>query len=86
MNKHIKSLKNNLKVLLCQILGKNVKVFTSKVLQVCIDLGKNVPSDAPNTLNKQLTTSSVQQFCVTFRALTTATSKMGDMSSWVGKC
>ena len=40
-----------------QTFGENVKTFTSKFMQMCLDLGKNVPSDAPFTLNKQLTTS-----------------------------
>ena len=39
---------------LCQIPGENVKMFTSQFLQKCLDFGKNVPSDAPFTLNEQL--------------------------------
>ena len=65
----IKSLKNQLESLkLHQIPVENVKVFSSEFLQVCIDLGKNVPSDEPYTLNDQLTTSSVEQFQVKFMA------------------
>ena len=60
---HIKSLKKKLETIKPhQIPGENVKMFTSQFLQTCLDLGKNVPSDAPFTLNKQLSTSSVEQF------------------------
>ena len=59
----IKSLKKKLEVIKLQnIPGENVKVFTSQFLQTCLDLGKDVPSDAPFTVNKQLSLSSVEQF------------------------
>ena len=42
----IKSLKKKLETIkLRQIPGENVKMFTSQILQSCLDLGKNVPSD-----------------------------------------
>ena len=34
--------------------------FYYKFVQICLDLGKNVPSDAPFTLNEQLSTSSIE--------------------------
>ena len=40
-------------------------------------LGKNVPSDAPFTLNEQLSTSSIEQFHVKFMA------RSGEVSEWV---
>ena len=45
--------------------------------QICLDLGKNVPSDAPFTLNEQLSTSSIEQFHVKFMA------RIGAVSEWV---
>ena len=48
-----------------------------RFLQICFDLGKNVPSDAPFTLNDQLSTSSVEQFHVKFMA------RSGAVSEWV---
>ena len=48
-----KSLKANLEALkLCETMGEDVKVFTTKFLQTCVNLGKNVPSDAPFLLNE----------------------------------
>ena len=52
-------------------------MFTSQFLQTCLDLGKNIPSDALFTLNEQLSTSSVEQFQVKFMPRSTA------VSSWV---
>ena len=75
---HIKSLKTQLEMLkLRQTAGDNVKTFTMRFLQICLDLGKNVPSDAPFTLNEQLSTSSLEQFCVKFMA------RSGAVSEWV---
>ena len=75
---HIKSLKTQLEMLkLRQTTGENVKTFTMRFLQICLDLGKNVPSDAPFTLNEQLSTSSVEQFRVKFMA------RSGAVSEWV---
>ena len=74
--KYIKSLKTQLEMLkLRQTTGENVKTFTMKFLQICLDLGKNVPSDAPFTLNEQLSTSSVEQFRVKFMARRCAVSE-----------
>ena len=74
----IKSLKTQLETLkLCQTAGENVKTFTTRFLQICLDLGKNVPSDAPFTLNEQLSTSSIEQFRVKFMA------RSGAVSEWV---
>ena len=66
-------------VLLCftQTNGENVTTFTNKFLQICNDLGKNVPSKAPFLLNKQLSTASVEQFHIKF---TTKSTKVND---WV---
>ena len=75
---HIKSLKTQLETFkLCQTTGENIKTFTTRFLQICLDLGKNVPSDAPFTLNEQLSTSSVEQFRVKFMA------RSGGVSEWV---
>ena len=69
----IKALKKQLESLkLRQTPGEDVKVFTTKFLQTCIELGRNVPSDAPFILNEQLCTSSVEQFRVKFMARSTA--------------
>ena len=74
----IKSLKTQLEMLkLQQTPGENVKTFTTRFLQICLDLGKNVPSDAPFKLNEQLSTSSVEQFRVKFMA------RSGAVSEWV---
>ena len=74
---HIKSLKTQLEMLkLRQTVGENVKMFTTRFLQLCLDLGKNVPSDAPCTLNEQLSTSSIEQFRVKFMA------RSGAVSEW----
>ena len=37
---------------------RKCQVFTRKFLQLCLDFGKTVPSEAPFTLNAQLSTSS----------------------------
>ena len=75
---HIKSLKTQLEMLkLRQIPGENVKTFTTRFQQICLDLGKNVLSDAPFTLNEQLSTFSVEQFRVKFMA------RSGAVSEWV---
>ena len=60
-----------------QTAGENVKTFTMRFLQICLDLGKNVPSDAPFTLNEQLSSSSIEQFHVKFMA------RSGAGSEWV---
>ena len=60
-----------------QTAGENVKTFTTRFLQICLDLGKNVPSDAPFTLNEQLSTSSIEHFHVKFMA------RSGAVSEWV---
>ena len=57
------SLKKKLEVIQLQIIpGENVKLFKSQFLQTCLDLLKNVPSNAPFTLNEQLSSSLVEQF------------------------
>ena len=72
----IRSLKTQLEMLkLHQTAGENIKTFTTRFLQICLDLGKNVPSDAPFTLNEQLSTSSVEQFHVKFMARSRAVSE-----------
>ena len=53
-----------------------MKLFTSQFLQTCLDLGKNVPTDAPFTLNEQLSSSSVEQFQVKFMARSAVVSKL----------
>ena len=74
----IKSLKTQLEMLkLRQTAGENVKTFTTRFLQICLDMGKNVPSDAPFTLNEQLSTSSIEQFHVKFMA------RSGVVGEWV---
>ena len=74
----IKSLKTQLEMhKLRQTAGENVKTFTTRFLQICLNLGKNVPSDAPFTLNEQLSTSSIEQFHVKFVA------RSGAVSEWV---
>ena len=76
----IKALKQQLEThKLRQTAGEDVKVFTTKFLQTCVELGKNVPSDAPFLLNEQLCTSSVEQFRVKFMAQSTA------VNQWVTK-
>ena len=76
----IKALKQQLENhKLRQTAGEDVKVFTTKFLQICVELGKNVPSDAPFLLNEQLCTSSVEQFRVKFMARSTA------VNQWVTK-
>ena len=76
----IKALKTQLESLkLRQTPGEDVKVFTTKFLQTCVELGRNVPSDAPFILNEQLCTSSVEQFRVKFMARSTA------VNQWVTK-
>ena len=60
-----------------QTAGENVKTFTTRFLQICLDLVKNVPSHAPFTLNEQLSTSSIEQFRVKFMA------RSGAVSEWV---
>ena len=76
----IKALKQQLEShKLRQTAGEDVKVFTTKFLQTCVDLGKNVPSDAPFILNEQLCTSSIEQFRVKFMARSTA------VNQWVTK-
>ena len=57
--------------------GENVKAFTTQFQQICLDLGQNVPSDTPFTLNKQLSTSSIEQFHIKFMAFSTK------VSTWV---
>ena len=59
--------------------GEDVKLFTTKFLQTCLDLGQNVPSDAPFLLNEQFCTSSIEQFHVKFMAQST------DVNKWVTK-
>ena len=66
----IKSLKTQLEMLkLRQTAGENIKTFTTRIQQICLDLGKNVPGDAPFTLN--------EQFRVKFMA------RSGAVSEWV---
>ena len=43
----------------------------TQYLQICNDLGKNVPSKAPFLLTEQLSTASVEQFCIKFMTKTT---------------
>ena len=74
----IKSLKTQFETLkLRQTARENVTTFTMRFLQICLGLGKNVPSDVPLTLNEQLSTSSIEQFRVTFMA------RSGAVSEWV---
>ena len=59
---NIKSLKTQLEMLkLCQTAGENVRTSTPRFLQICLDMGKNVPS--------------VEQFCVKFMARSGAVSE-----------
>ena len=48
--------------------SENIIAFTTQFLQLCNDLGKNVPSEAPFLLNEQFLTASVQQFHTKFMA------------------
>ena len=50
---------------LTQTNGENVTTFITQYLQICNDLGKNVPSKAPSP-NEQLSTTPVQQFHIKF--------------------
>ena len=52
-------------------------MFMAPFLQTCLDLGKNVPSDSPLTLNEQLSTSVVERFWVKCMAQSTA------VSNWI---
>ena len=54
-----------------QATGENVNTFTTQFLQICNDLGKNVPSEAPLLLNEQLSTASVEQFHTKFMTKST---------------
>ena len=59
----ITHLKKKLEAIKLQnIPGENVKLFTSQFLKNCYDLGKHASSIAPFTLDKQLSSSLVEQF------------------------
>ena len=74
----IKSLKTQFETLkLHQTARENVKTFTTRFIQIMLDLGKNVPSDVSFTLNEQLSTSSVEQIHVKCMA------RSGALSEWV---
>ena len=49
-----------------------MNLFTSQLLQTGLELGQNVPCDAPFTLKEQLATSLVEQFWVKFMPRSTS--------------
>ena len=74
MKKLLKTKLESLKVR--EMPGEDVKTFTTKLLQRCIDLRRNVPGDAPFLLNEQFCVSSIEQFHVKFST---------EINKWVTK-